>query len=120
MLSLARCFGFSKHLLSRPRNISVRSFVTSSSTFQPRRTASTAKEFEDEGGRRTTSVLEEDMDELAEQWDDTPDIVDTPSGGHIMLQQFRQTLHYLRLIEHELPKLVGVFLLYSNCSKNVH
>lgn len=32
---------------------------------------------------------------------------DTTSGGHLMLRQQRQTLYYLRLIEHELPKLVG-------------
>lgn len=32
---------------------------------------------------------------------------DTTSGGHLMLRQQRQTLYYLRLIEHEMPKLVG-------------
>lgn len=32
---------------------------------------------------------------------------DTSSLGHLMLRQQRQTLHYLRLIEHEMPKLVG-------------
>ncbi|KAE9408188.1 hypothetical protein BT96DRAFT_954130 [Gymnopus androsaceus JB14] len=32
---------------------------------------------------------------------------DTTSGGHLMLRQQRQTLYYLRLIEHELPKLVA-------------
>ncbi|ESK97989.1 mitochondrial ribosomal small subunit component [Moniliophthora roreri MCA 2997] len=31
---------------------------------------------------------------------------DTVSAGHIMLSEHRQTLHYLRLIEHEMPKLV--------------
>jgi len=34
---------------------------------------------------------------------------DTPSAGHLMLRQKRQILYYLRLIEHEMPKLVGVF-----------
>lgn len=32
---------------------------------------------------------------------------DTTSAGHLMLQQQRQVLYYLRLIEHEMPKLVG-------------
>lgn len=34
---------------------------------------------------------------------------DTTAAGHIWLQQQRQTLQYLRLIEHEMPKLVGEF-----------
>jgi small subunit ribosomal protein S35 len=32
---------------------------------------------------------------------------DTTSAGHLMLQGQRQVLYYLRLIEHEMPKLVG-------------
>jgi small subunit ribosomal protein S35 len=32
---------------------------------------------------------------------------DTTSVGHIMLRNERQHLYYLRLIEHEMPKLVG-------------
>ncbi|THH18926.1 hypothetical protein EW146_g2141 [Bondarzewia mesenterica] len=32
---------------------------------------------------------------------------DTTAAGHIWLDQQRQTLHYLRLIEHEMPKLVA-------------
>ncbi|PCH33870.1 hypothetical protein WOLCODRAFT_60875 [Wolfiporia cocos MD-104 SS10] len=32
---------------------------------------------------------------------------DTSSLGHLQLQQQRQTLYYLRLIEHEMPKLVA-------------
>ncbi|KAJ3857855.1 mitochondrial ribosomal subunit protein-domain-containing protein [Lentinula lateritia] len=32
---------------------------------------------------------------------------DTTSAGHLMLREQRQTLHYLRLIEHEMPKLVA-------------
>ena len=34
---------------------------------------------------------------------------DTTAAGHIWLQQQRQTLQYLRLIEHEMPQLVGEF-----------
>jgi hypothetical protein len=109
MTSLGRCLGVSKRLLvSRACN---RSFVTSSPTFQPRRAAGIAQELDgEEEGRRTRSVLEDDMDELVEQWDETSEVEDSPSAGHIMLQEHRQTLHYLRLIEHEMPKLVGVFL----------
>ncbi|KAF7310834.1 MRP-S28 domain-containing protein [Mycena chlorophos] len=32
---------------------------------------------------------------------------DTVAAGHIMLQNHRQLLYYLRLIEHEMPKLVA-------------
>ncbi|KAI0068427.1 hypothetical protein BV25DRAFT_1793266 [Artomyces pyxidatus] len=32
---------------------------------------------------------------------------DATSAGHIYLQQQRQNLHYLRLIEHEMPQLVA-------------
>jgi hypothetical protein len=107
-LSLARCLRFSKHLsVSRACNVSVRSFAASSPIFRRRRAPTPGKVFE---ARRTRSVLEDDMDELAEQWDDFSEIKDSSSAGHIMLQELRQTLHYLRLIEHEMPKLVGVFL----------
>lgn len=93
--------------LSLPR----RSFATSSPAFQPRRGGpGIIQEPEEEEGRRTRSILEDDMDELVEQWDETSEIEDSPSAGHIMLQEYRQTLHYLRLIEHEMPKLVGTFL----------
>jgi hypothetical protein len=90
--------------------VSVRSFVTSPPIFHPRRAPRIVQELEEEEGCRTSSVLEDDIDELEEQWDDTSEVEDSPSGGHIMLQEYRQTLHYLRLIEHEMPKLVGVFL----------
>jgi small subunit ribosomal protein S35 len=111
--SLARsCLRFSKRLsVSRVCNVSVRTFVTSSSIFQPRRARGITLEHEEKEGRRTRSVLEDDMDELIEQWDETSEVEDSPSGGHIILQEYRQTLHYFRLIEHEMPKLVGVFLI---------
>lgn len=32
---------------------------------------------------------------------------DTTVAGHIMLRQHRQRLHHMRLIEHEMPNLVG-------------
>lgn len=32
---------------------------------------------------------------------------DTTVAGHIMLRQHRQLLYHMRLIEHEMPKLVG-------------
>lgn len=113
--SLARCLRFSKHLsVSRACNVSVRTFVASSPISQPRRAHGIEQDPEEEQleGRRTRSVLEDDMDELMEQWDDMSEVADSPSGGHIMLEEFRQTLHYLRLIEHEMPKLVGMFLFF--------
>lgn len=110
--SLVRCLRVSRHLsVSRACNASVRSFVTSSPIFQPRGARIVQELEEEEEGLRTRSVLEDDMDELVEQWDETSEVEDSPSGGHIILQEYRQTLHYLRLIEHEMPKLVGVFLM---------
>ena len=32
---------------------------------------------------------------------------DTTSVGHMVIHQQRQALKYMRLIEHEMPKLVG-------------
>ncbi len=32
---------------------------------------------------------------------------DTSAAGHMVLQQQRRMLYYLRLIEHEMPRLVG-------------
>jgi hypothetical protein len=31
------------------------------------------------------------------------------AGGHMILRQQRQLLYYMRLIEHEMPKLVGTW-----------
>ena len=107
-MSLARCLRFSKHLSVSPAcNVSVRSFSTSSSISRRRRAPGFNKVFEE---RRTESVLEDDMDELMEQWDDFSEVKDSPTAGHIVLGEYRQTLRYLRLIELELPKLVGMFL----------
>ncbi len=39
---------------------------------------------------------------------------DTVTLGHIQLQRQRETLHYLRLIEHEMPKLVGALTTLSS------
>lgn len=41
----------------------------------------------------------------------------TTSVGHIVLRNERQHLYYLRLIEHEMPKLVGKspFSLITHC-----
>jgi hypothetical protein len=55
--------------------------------------------------------VEEKMtaDDAFDILDDEYDDDDTATAGHIMLQEQRQVLHYLRLIEHEMPKLVGTF-----------
>jgi len=52
-------------------------------------------------------VLEDDMEDLWDQLEEPADVEDSPSGGHIILQQQREVLHYMRLIEHEMPKLVA-------------
>ena len=43
--------------------------------------------------------------ELRELGEDDPDAT---SGGHLRLQQQRRILYYWRLIEHEMPNLVGM------------
>lgn len=53
--------------------------------------------------------LEEKLtaDQALDLLDDDFDDDDTTSAGHHMLREQRQVLYYLRLIEHEMPKLVG-------------
>ncbi|THV07692.1 hypothetical protein K435DRAFT_959757 [Dendrothele bispora CBS 962.96] len=46
-------------------------------------------------------------DEALDLLDDPFDDDDTASAGHLMLREHRQTLYYMRLIEHEMPKLVA-------------
>lgn len=63
---------------------------------------------------QTEDITPEDFKEvqapIRAQWS-LDDIVenenDSSSIGHLHLAQQRQALHYLRLIEHEMPKLVG-------------
>lgn len=67
-----------------------------------------------EQAAQTEGLTAEDFKEANEgkrvQWT-LDDIVendnDSSSAGHLYLAQQRQNLHYLRLIEHEMPKLVG-------------
>ena len=66
---------------------------------------------------QTEGITSEDFREaqmggIRAQWS-ADDIVenenDSSSAGHLYLAQQRQNLHYLRLIEHEIPKLVGEY-----------
>lgn len=36
---------------------------------------------------------------------------DVTSAGHILLRQQRQVLYYMRLIDHDMPNLVGAYIL---------
>jgi hypothetical protein len=54
--------------------------------------------------RRPEPLTEEEFMDLLEQ--DIEDD-DTTTLGHYLLQWEREHLRYLRLIEHEMPKLVG-------------
>lgn len=45
---------------------------------------------------------------------------DIPEPGHRRLEQQRQILYYMRLIEHEMPKLVGVYHRNSPLVRDVH
>lgn len=47
------------------------------------------------------------MDNLWDQLEEPADVEDSPSSGHFYLQRQREVVHYMRLIEHEMPKLVG-------------
>jgi len=86
----------------------VHRFSTSSKLLLPRNSKSERVQ-EPQTGRRTRSVLEDDMDELWEQIEEPAEVEDSPSVGHILLQDQRDVLHYMRLIEHEMPKLVGSY-----------
>ncbi|EPQ60567.1 hypothetical protein GLOTRDRAFT_52863 [Gloeophyllum trabeum ATCC 11539] len=61
--------------------------------------------------RRSPKFLLREEDRLdvdfEADFEDEPIPNDTSSAGHILLQQQRQTLYYMRLIEHEMPKLVA-------------
>ncbi|KAG6818012.1 hypothetical protein H0H87_009167 [Tephrocybe sp. NHM501043] len=46
-------------------------------------------------------------DQAYDLLDDDFDDDDTTSAGHLMLREQRRVLHYMRLIEHEMPKLVA-------------
>ncbi|KAG6828712.1 hypothetical protein H0H92_007020 [Tricholoma furcatifolium] len=46
-------------------------------------------------------------DQAYDLLDDDFDDDDTTSAGHLMLREQRRVLYYLRLIEHEMPKLVA-------------
>ncbi|KAG6885853.1 hypothetical protein C0993_008816 [Termitomyces sp. T159_Od127] len=48
-------------------------------------------------------TAEQAFDLLEDDYDDD----DSSSAGHLMLREQRRVLYYLRLIEHELPKLVA-------------
>ncbi|KAK7059049.1 37S ribosomal protein S24, mitochondrial [Paramarasmius palmivorus] len=61
------------------------------------------KAFEDE----SDTMYDQTVHEVEEELDQTYLDDDTASAGHHMLSEHRQTLHYLRLIEHEMPKLVA-------------
>ena len=61
--------------------------------------------------RRVKAEEKLTSDQAFDLLDDDFDDDDTASAGHLMLRQHRQVLYYLRLIEHEMPKLVGAFLL---------
>ncbi|EAU93200.2 hypothetical protein CC1G_10268 [Coprinopsis cinerea okayama7 len=59
--------------------------------------------------RRTKSVMEEYLtdDDLFTLMTEQENVTDSPVLGHKMLQAQREVLHYMRLIEHEMPKLVA-------------
>ena len=59
--------------------------------------------------RRVKAEEKLTSDQAFDILDDEFDDDDSASAGHLMLRQQRQVLYYLRLIEHEMPKLVGEF-----------
>jgi hypothetical protein len=67
------------------------------------RQAAQAEEITSEGFREAHAPIRAQwsLDDIVENDNDSTSI------GHLYLDQQRQNLHYLRLIEHEMPKLVG-------------
>ena len=95
-----------KHILRVPRPSHIPSlshFSTSFAVLQRR------QRIAEDMSRRTRSILEDDMEDLWDQIEEPSDVEDSPSVGHLVLQQQRLLLNYMRLIEHEMPKLVGVY-----------
>lgn len=103
------------------RPLSCRPFSTSLSRSFPRQPPARAtSQFDGDIPRslrqaaQTEEITSEDFREahmpIRPQWS-LDDIVenegDSSSTGHLFLAQQRQNLRYLRLIEHEMPKLVG-------------
>ncbi|PPQ92690.1 hypothetical protein CVT25_013997 [Psilocybe cyanescens] len=104
--SLARCLSLSRSLRATP-SVSRTTKASFSMSFavqqrRKRHAVDTSKR-----GRRTNSVLEDDLEEIWDHFEDSADTMDSPTAGHILLQNERQMLHYMRLIEHEMPKLVA-------------
>jgi small subunit ribosomal protein S35 len=55
-------------------------------------------------------VVRPTLEDLAPDDDPDLDVEDTTWAGHQVLRQEREQLYYMRLIEHEIPKLVGTWL----------
>ena len=64
-------------------------------------------------GKLTMQQLNEKLNAIAKTEgmmnddDDSEPLNDTTGVGHMILDQQRQLLHYMRLIENEMPQLVG-------------
>lgn len=92
----------------------VNHFSTSRAILLPRKESQTEASPTGAGSkRRTVSVLEEDPEDLWDAIEDNEDVDDSPSSGHILIQMQRELSHYLTLIEHEMPKLVGMFWAFN-------
>jgi hypothetical protein len=48
-----------------------------------------------------------DMNDVVTAFSETEPTSESTSAGHLKMRQDRHLLHYLRLIEHEVPELVG-------------
>ncbi|KAF4623931.1 hypothetical protein D9613_001718 [Agrocybe pediades] len=108
--SLSRCLSIARTIpLRTPRvtqNVALKNHFSSSSAVFARQKRNT-EVAPTSGKRRNVSVLEEDLEDAWDTIDLEDEIEDAPSLDHIILEQQRQMLHYMRLIEHEMPKLVA-------------
>lgn len=97
-MALPLLFNASRSLLRpHPRvcpTFSARHFHSTPSSYARKRL--TRPETDDFDGEELEGILDDNFD------DD-----DSASLGHMMLRQQREVLYYMRLIEHEMPKLVG-------------
>jgi len=92
------------HIVRAGRHIPSLSHFSTSPTVLQRR-----QRIAEDMSRRTRSILEDDMEDIWDQLEEPNDVEDSPSVGHLVLQQQRLLLNYMRLIEHEMPKLVGEY-----------
>lgn len=93
----------------------VRPFTFSASARMPRQPGQTTSKTQEtaaegaDGGKASGSWSRTNQDIVTFDDLDPAEVEDASSLGHLVLQQQRQLLYYMRLIEHEMPQLAGEY-----------